>query len=1611
MTFPNFIKSIFLGLLIGCFAQNSIAQCGTIELISNQYSACQPAQFKWVLKNVPPGSIVSWDYGNGKQDGNDTFLAFVDKAGKISVNVKIALTGGSICEFTKTDFVEVYPTPVPAIYVSRKKLCNGADSVSYFDITPNAVKRTWSVDGSYFYNTQPKFNYTYKTPGIKKVSLVIENNYGCIGIKEFDSATIIYPKPELDFTANILTGCVNKSVRFTPIINTYGVAVNSYIWTFPGGQPFKQLKDIPDLVSYSVAGIFSPSLEINTANGCNFIFTKPDYQSYGTPVSLSLKISDTAVCLGKTITIENLDKTLAGNFNWNINGTSTLSQPDKYTNIATYSAMGKYDVSVFYNHNGCSVSQSFQNIIRVKDVKAGFVSGDNLHCKLPHTIHFTNLSKSYEPGTMFYQWKIYENSTLVHFSNSVNDSFSITKAGLYDVSLIAMHTNGCQNTFSSKEFITNKKIAPEFDAIYKLGCINQTIQFIQKTPPSSYQASNKYKWTFFAKDNSKILGYSTSDDAQFSFPDSGFYTVKLIADNGVGCKDSIIKRNFIEIVKPAINFSLTENTICKNDVLYAVGNSSPAHVNFRYFWYLKNKTDGSEIYKESPTFNESLNKAGQYDFKFVHQINTGCRDSIVNNKLVNSNGINATMKLDTANGCLPFKVKPTLTITENLHFGNASNTLNYRWTANPSAGVTILNDTNMTPQFIFTKRGQYQIMAEIRNSVSCTQTIISQTISAGVSADFLISDSTVCLNQTILLKNNSGLKPTGIKWIINTNTITNDPLASNELNVRFTTGGIQKIGLVADKFNVCFDTVYKSIRSIVVKANLEAVQTVMKCAPVYAKFLSHSINADSLIWNFGDGNKITTSDSFVANIYKKNTGSDKGYTLILIAKSNEGCSDTMVKQNYMKIIGPVPEFSLQNFKGCTPVEVNFINNSKEVYKYYINYGDNTANDTITGKHIYTLKNIDAVFETYMPKMYASDIVGCVAVYESIDTIKIIANPKSIFTLSDTITCANNPIQITNKSLKITSSDFYIFNGIERILLSSDFVVQPDKGIYKLTQVVKNAGNCYDSSNAQIRVNPNPKADFELTDTLCLSKPVNFKNISTSEFPLITFDWEIKNPATPFYFITYNSKFTFNSSGLGSVKLTITDSNKCQNTMLKNFNVIDPVSIPSGELKMVSVNPDNSVNSVAKPNNYYRFLFNNFYFKNNLIHSSTLKAGIDFNTYLPANFDSVCIDITATDVCGYESKKGLKHCTIFLKIVSNKPFTNQLNWTPYVGWPVVSNYSVYRKKQTELSYSLIKTLDGNTISWLDSGLCNSEYSYYISAVYLDAASKSNIAKSTPQFIYPVSFSDIKNVSVVDNNSVKISWEPSSNRIFNNYSLYRTCVQSGKTDIIKLAKNIYLDKNVNTSQYTYMYQVTETDLCNNSSLVNQEGKTILLTGKSVEYKSLLNWNTYKTWASGVKNYTLQIEKDGVFKTLFISSNADSIFIHKQQLENIHGPYCYRIMAVSGNNKDTSFSNITCLVSPSTLFFPNAFSPNGDGVNDKISVRSLFVYNNTPNSGRNFSLEIFNRSGEMIFQSHNIDEEWNGMYQGNKVQTGVYMYHLKAVGADYRSYLINGTITVLP
>ena len=85
---------------------------------------------------------------------------------------------------------------------------------------------------------------------------------------------------------------------------------------------------------------------------------------------------------------------------------------------------------------------------------------------------------------------------------------------------------------------------------------------------------------------------------------------------------------------------------------------------------------------------------------------------------------------------------------------------------------------------------------------------------------------------------------------------------------------------------------------------------------------------------------------------------------------------------------------------------------------------------------------------------------------------------------------------------------------------------------------------------------------------------------------------------------------------------------------------------------------------------------------------------------------------------------------------------------------------------------------------------------------------------------------------------------------------------------------------------------------------------------------------------------------------------------------------------------------------LFAPNAFTPDGDGLND-----SWFPTVSAGIDENFFSVKVFNRWGELIFEAKDFYSSWDGTYQGNAVQIGTYTYsiHYKRKQDEERKVIV--------
>lgn len=114
------------------------------------------------------------------------------------------------------------------------------------------------------------------------------------------------------------------------------------------------------------------------------------------------------------------------------------------------------------------------------------------------------------------------------------------------------------------------------------------------------------------------------------------------------------------------------------------------------------------------------------------------------------------------------------------------------------------------------------------------------------------------------------------------------------------------------------------------------------------------------------------------------------------------------------------------------------------------------------------------------------------------------------------------------------------------------------------------------------------------------------------------------------------------------------------------------------------------------------------------------------------------------------------------------------------------------------------------------------------------------------------------------------------------------------------------------------------------------------------------------------------------------------------------CYQIAYADECGNISALSGEICIVISTSLSIPNAFSPNGDGVNDIFKINDG-IY-------ANFRLSIFNRWGTLLFSSTDPTQGWDGDFEGQPVNSGTYLYQLTFQNADNLPITKSGSFVLI-
>ena len=179
--------------------------------------------------------------------------------------------------------------------------------------------------------------------------------------------------------------------------------------------------------------------------------------------------------------------------------------------------------------------------------------------------------------------------------------------------------------------------------------------------------------------------------------------------------------------------------------------------------------------------------------------------------------------------------------------------------------------------------------------------------------------------------------------------------------------------------------------------------------------------------------------------------------------------------------------------------------------------------------------------------------------------------------------------------------------------------------------------------------------------------------------------------------------------------------------------------------------------------------------------------------------------------------------------------------------------------------------------------------------------------------------------------------------------------------------------------YFYQLSGTNGCG-EMLITDPQSTLWLSSTidTITQTATLHWNPYVGWPNGVDHYTIyrQLDHESGFSEYAQVPGTDTSWVYTQGLAAFEHRFYLR--AVGHRSVEYSYSQPDTVKFEHPIFFPTAFSPNGDGVNDLYTIGNLHLY-------QPHTFTIVSRTGKRVLETTAYANDWNG----DQLPDGVYFF----------------------
>lgn len=816
--------------------------------------------------------------------------------------------------------------------------------------------------------------------------------------------------------------------------------------------------------------------------------------------------------------------------------TSTIAEPS-----TTYTIPGVYTVKLIAKNSTGTDSIIKTNYIVVNPSPVvKFTTNDTVGC-FPLSSRFTDLSYISTGTISKWSWDFGDGI----LSSQQNPTHVYRLDNVFNVTLSVTSQKGCVGVLSQKAIIdVTPGVVADFTNTFANACKPPTsIDFTNK---STGPGTLKYIWKF--GDGNQ----ANTSDVVHSFTKAGSYSVNMIATSTEGCTDSITK----EIIIPDIKITTTINapdTGCVYTDIKITGSSTPGAENSDW-------TFGDGTFANGKNQVKMFARPGVFQIKLINTVGI-CLDSTIKKITILDGPTLDFSTTDTISCKAPF----------NATFQDKSqDAVSWNWDFGDGTTSTVQNPTKT-----YTKEGVYSVSHMGFTAYGCPTYLKKDNLIRIVSPT--ITKINLPTGGCAPLNVNFNATVTSIDKIISHFWDFGKNDTSSLLNpVRnYDTAGIYPVSYTATTELGCKIN-YNATDAIRVgtapKADFDISSTDI-CAGESVNFKDLSTgNPNGWVWNFGENGK-QGNISYNQNASYNYTDTGK-YTITLTAYNN-GCPNTITKNNFIKVNGTIANF--EYLVSCINRKtVNFTDKSINAGSVNWDFGDNSINSTEVNP-IHSFPS----FGTYTVTLTSLN-GSCSSKKTMVITL---VDQKVGFTIIQSVLCKKTPIQFSSTSTTTdTQISKYEWNwgtgNFQQNQMKVDYAFN-DIGTYTIQLKITDRNGCSDTTTTKIKIG-GPEAQFDaINNTGCVGIIVNFRDSSKSdgENAITNRKWVFGDGG---FATTLDSAYQYQylSTGSFDVKLIITDVVGCVDSLTKNglifasnpkanFSVYDSISCPGKPIQFIS----------------------------------------------------------------------------------------------------------------------------------------------------------------------------------------------------------------------------------------------------------------------------------------------------------------------------------------------------------------------------------------------------------------------------------------------------------